>query len=53
MKKLHWFLWGALLAMVLPAGAQKLSKEARVAQQEKSLAEAEALLESRQFEVEL
>lgn len=53
MKKMHLFLWGVLLAMVLPAGAQKISKEEKTAQQGKSLAEARALLESRQFEVEI
>ncbi len=53
MKKMHLFLWGVLLAMVLPAGAQKISKEEKTAQQGKSLAEAQALLESRQFEVEI
>lgn len=53
MKKMHLFLWGVLLAMVLPAGAQKISKEEKTAQQGKSLAEARALLESRQFDVEI
>ncbi len=50
---MHLFLWGVLLAMVLPAGAQKISKEEKTAQQGKSLAEARALLESRQFDVEI
>lgn len=63
MRKLQLFLaLGLVLAMALPAGAQQLDRGKRaerkgkrtaVVREERSVEEAKALLESRQFEVEI